>query len=64
MRIFRRIAIGIAFVLAAINAATGSDEMQAGVTVVDITPPTPFRLPAISTNGLAPVQRILCMPRL
>ena len=45
MNVIRRIAIGnLVVVLAAITAATASDELRAGVAVVDITPPIPFRM--------------------
>jgi neutral ceramidase len=44
MRCFWCVAIALAVVLCGHIAARASDELQAGVAVVDITPPIPFRM--------------------
>src|SRR5882724_3600402 len=44
MSYVRRIAIVFAVFLCGNSAACASDELQAGVAVVDITPPIPFRM--------------------
>jgi neutral ceramidase len=44
MTFFRCIAIVLVVILCGNSAARASDELQAGVAVVDITPPIPFRM--------------------
>src|SRR6476660_3907560 len=44
MYVIRRVAISVVVVFAAIPAATAADQLQAGIAVVDITPPIPFRM--------------------
>src|SRR2546421_4247563 len=44
MNVFRFVAIGFLVALVAIPAAHAADELQAGVAVVDITAPIPFRM--------------------
>src|SRR5436190_1986620 len=44
MNVIRFTAIGYVIVLVAIPAAHASDELRAGIAVVDITPPIPFRV--------------------
>lgn len=44
MSFFRCLAIAVAVLLCGYSAARAEDELQAGVAVVDITPPIPFRM--------------------
>jgi len=44
MSCFRCLAVAVATVLCGSSAARAADELQAGVSVVDITPPIPFRM--------------------
>src|SRR3954465_1463074 len=44
MRYVSRIAIVFAVFVCGYSVAYGADELQAGVAVVDITPPIPFRM--------------------
>src|SRR4051794_11918328 len=44
MRIVRCFAIVLAAILCGDSAARASDELEAGVAVIDITPPIPFRM--------------------
>jgi neutral ceramidase len=44
MSFFRVLAVAVAVVLCGSSAARAGDELQAGVAVVDITPPIPFRM--------------------
>src|SRR4249919_3018908 len=44
MSVFRCLAVVIAVVLGGSSRARAADDLQAGVAVVDITPPIPFRM--------------------
>src|SRR6476659_10659336 len=44
MSFIRSVAVVLAISLSGFSVARASDELQAGVAVVDITPPIPFRM--------------------